>query len=229
MTHRRTTPTELADTLDCPGGSMGVLGRAIDSEPRGLVVRALRNHAELDIVHRLVHDVYVAAGYVAPQPGARLIYCPRLDLAPETTVFLALIGGRAFGTVSLTLDGPAGFHLDEEYPREAAAIRRERRSLASAWRLAVRPPEGARLGVLMKLLSAIREPVLAGSVETCLFTVVPGFELAYCRLFGARRVAASSLDRGCASAALSMFRIPTVLMRWDVERCPERWLHEAAA
>lgn len=201
----------------------------MSSEAGGLVVRPMRDPQELDTVHRLVHDVYVAAGYVDPQPGGRLVYCPRLDLAPETTVFLALSRGKAVGSASLTLDGPAGFHLDEEYPREAAAIRRERRALASAWRLALRAPEGDRLGALMKLVLAIRETLFSRRVETCLFTLAPGFEPAYRRLFGARRVAASPPDHGCASAALSMFRIPTVLMRWDLERCPDRWLREVAA
>jgi hypothetical protein len=189
-----------------------------------VVVRPMRDRRELDHVQRLVHDVYLEAGYISPQPGGRLVYCPHLDAVPETTAFVAQAGGEIVGTCSLTLDGPAGFHLDDEYPDAVGAVRREVRSLASSWRWASKAPANDRIGVYLGLLRAIQAVLRANAVETCLFTLVPQFAEVYRHLLNARPVASTA----CTSEKLSMFRCRTVLMRWDVERCPLRWISHLA-
>ena len=193
-----------------------------------VVVRPVRDRRELDHVRRLVHDVYLDAGYIAAQPGGRLVYCPHLDVASETTAFIAEAGGEIVGTCSLTLDGPAGFHLDDEYPDALRAIRREVPRLASSWRWASKAPATERIGVYLGLLRAIQAVLHANAVETCLFTLVPHFAQVYRNLLNARLVASTPPLHGCASKKLSMFRCGTVLMRWDVERCPPRWFSRLA-
>jgi hypothetical protein len=188
-----------------------------------VVVRPAHDPSELDHVRRLVHDVYLEAGYIAPQPGGRLVYCPHLDAADETTTFVAEAGGEIVGTCSLTLDGPAGFHLDDEYPDALRAVRREVRSLASSWRWASKASATERIIVYLGLLRAIQGVLQADAVETCLFTLVPQFASVYRHLLNARLVASTPPLRGCTSEKLSMFRCGTVLMRWDAARCPPRW------
>ena len=188
-----------------------------------VVVTPVRDRCELDRVYRLVHDAYLEAGYISPQPGRRLIYCPHLDLAPETTAFVAKAGGEIVGTSTVTLDGPAGLHLDDEYPDEVAAVRREVRSLASSWRLALKASAPERVYVLLGLIRANQQLLYANGVQTCLFTLVPHFEPLYRRLFNARLIASKPLGHACTSEQLLMFQCPTVLMRWDAESCPRRW------
>jgi hypothetical protein len=193
-----------------------------------VIVRPTRNRLELDHVQRLVHDVYLEAGYISPQPEGRLVYCPHLDVAPETTTFVAQADSEIVGTCSLTLDGPAGFHLDDEYPDAVHAVRREVRSLASSWRWASKAPPTDRIGVYLGLLRAIQSVLHANAVETCLFTLVPQFAQVYRHLLNARLLASTPPLRACASEKLSMFHCGTVLMRWDLERCPPRWASHVA-
>jgi hypothetical protein len=193
-----------------------------------VVIKPVRDRRQLDHVYQLVHDAYLESGYIAPQRGGRLIYCPHLDLVPETTVLMAEADGDLVGTCTLTLDGPTGFHLDDEYPGAADAIRHEARSLASSWRWASKAPAPDRTAVFLGFIRAIQQLLCANAIETCLFTLVPHFEPAYRRLLNARRVASAPLRDACASEMLSMFRCRTVLMRWDVDRCPHRWFSELA-
>jgi hypothetical protein len=188
-----------------------------------VVVRPAHDPRDLDHVRRLVHDVYLQAGYITPQPGGRLVYCPHLDAAAETTAFVAEAGGEIVGTCSLTLDGPAGFHLDDEYPDALRAVRREVRSIASSWRWASKAPATERIVVYLGLLRAIQAVLQANAVETCLFTLVPKFASVYRHLLNARLLASTPPLHSCGSGKLSMFRCGTVLMRWDAARCPPRW------
>jgi hypothetical protein len=194
------------------------------SAARRISVAPVRDRRGLDRIHRLVHDAYVRSNYISPQPRGRLIYCPHLDSIPETTVLVAEGGGAILGTSTLTLDGPAGFHCEHEYPEAVAAIRRENRPLASLWRLALEAPAGDRVATLLALIRANQRLIRARGVQTCLFALVAHFEPLYRRLLNARRVAAKPPGHGCVSAPLAMFRCETVLMRWDAERCPMRWL-----
>ena len=205
-------------------GEQWIMGRRTAER---IVVTLVRDRHKLDRIHRLVHDAYVDSGYISPQPRGRLIYCPHLDLIPETTVFVAESAGQIVGTSTLTLDGPAGFHLDDEYPDEVAAVRREVRSLACSWRFALKAPTSQRVRVFLRLIRANQQFLHAVRVQTCLFTLVAHFEPLYRRLFNAHLIASKPLGHACTSKKLSMFGCRTVLMRWDAERCPRRWLFNA--
>ena len=204
----------------------GIPGRACDPLGPGLDVRAVTGDGELDDVHRLVHDAYVRSGYIEPRPGGRLLYCSRLEAAPETTVFAVYSAGRIVGPSTVTLDGPEGFHLDGEYPREVVRVRGEGRKLAASWRLAVTAPGTSRMRILLALVRANQDLFHREGVETCLFTLVPHLGAVYRRILLARRVAFAPPGRGCESESLEMFRCSTVLMRWDRESCPTRWRGE---
>ena len=141
---------------------------------------------------------------------------------------MAEAGGEIVGTSTLTRDGPTGFHLDDEYPVEMAAIRRDGRSLASSWRWASKAAAADRVRVILALFRAVQQCLCASGVQTCLFTLVPHFEPVYRRLLNARLVASTPAHQACISEQLSMFRCRTVLMRWDVDRCPHRWFSDGA-
>ncbi|MBI1734212.1 MAG: hypothetical protein HYR51_03470 [Candidatus Rokubacteria bacterium] len=70
---------------------------------------------------RLVHDEYVARGYMAPHPsGTRIGWHQSL---PSTRVFVARHAGRVIATISLVPDSVHGMPCDALYPWELAAMR----------------------------------------------------------------------------------------------------------
>jgi hypothetical protein len=70
---------------------------------------------------RLVHDQYVARGYIRPDPSGRRI--GRHHALPSTRVFVGRADGRVVATVSLIPDSPLGLPSDEVYREELAPLR----------------------------------------------------------------------------------------------------------
>lgn len=91
--------------------------------------------AELDGAFRLVHDQYVARGYMRAQPGGRRTTLHHA--LPETRVFVARADGRVVATVSLVPDSILGMPCDALYPDEVQALRARGRRLAEVSSLAV--------------------------------------------------------------------------------------------
>jgi hypothetical protein len=121
---------ELSDSIDCrlAGGS-----------------------ADLDAAFRLVHDQYVARGYMSPHPSGR-----RLSLhhaLPTTKVFVAYRGAEPVGTLSLIQDSAIGVPMDDAYRQELATLREWNRSFAEVSALAIATEHRALgLAVLVRLV-----------------------------------------------------------------------------
>jgi hypothetical protein len=106
----------------------------------------------LEQAFRLLHDQYVAQGYMDPHPsGLRLGIHNAL---PSTRVFVARSGRRVVGTMMLIVDSPLGLPMDEIYADDLRAFRDERRELTEASGLAL-DPDCHRSGVAV-LLRIIR-------------------------------------------------------------------------
>lgn len=70
---------------------------------------------------RLVHDAYVARGYMTPHPsGTRIGWHQSL---PSTRVYVARDAGRVIATIALVPDSVHGVPCDALYPWELAAMR----------------------------------------------------------------------------------------------------------
>ena len=212
----------MATVLHLENGTVGSHARSAVGKtgPGALQIRPIRGDCELDETRRLVHDAYLASGLIGPQPGGRLIYYPHLDGIPETTILVAELNGVIVGTSTVTCDGPAGLHLDEEYPAELHRIRGEHRRLASSWRLAVRWDSRMYRSIFLHLLRANVGCMKERGVETCLATVLPRIVPLYRRMLGLRVVGPATSGQVCEADSLSMFRCQTVLMRGDLENLP---------
>jgi hypothetical protein len=180
-------------------------------------VRGISNDAELDEVYRITHDAYLERGYCKAQPDGRLIHYPHLDRIPETRILIALIDGAILGTISWTLDGPQGFHVDSDFKTECDAIRKEGRRLAASWRIATRNSCRDERHVVMALIQETLRETLEAGVETTVFTFNPRHERVYQRLLNMTTVARNDGTDGLENA-------PAVFMRMDRETVPERWL-----
>jgi hypothetical protein len=105
----------------------------------------------LEQAFRLVHDQYVARGYMSPAPsGWRLSLHNAL---PSTRVFVARSGGRVVGTLTLIPDSPLGLPMSEIYSDELAALRQSGRRIGEVSALVV-DPEYKQIGmaILMRLI-----------------------------------------------------------------------------
>ncbi|MFH1023161.1 MAG: hypothetical protein V1809_07205 [Planctomycetota bacterium] len=190
------------------------VGRGVSlSESPDVVVRPIENDDELDEVYRITHDAYVERGYCAPQSDGRLIHYPRHDGIPETTVLIAERNDRIVGTNSLTLDGPNGLPVDEDFGRDCERIRATGRRLAASWRIATRKDCREERNIAMGLIRETLRLCLLKGVETCLFTFNPRHERIYQRLLNMRTVARSEGTAGLSNA-------PAVFMRCDEETLP---------
>ena len=91
--------------------------------------------ADREAAFRLVHDQYVARGYIRPDPSGRLA---RMHHAlAGTRVFVCRIDGHVAATVSLIPDSPLALPCDELYAAELAPLRAAGRRIAEVGALAI--------------------------------------------------------------------------------------------
>ena len=110
----------------------------------------------LEQAFRLVHDQYVARGYMTAAPsGWRLSLHNAL---PSTKVFVARSGERVVGTVTLIPDSRLGLPMGEIYGDELQALRESGRRIGEVSALVV-DPEYKRMGMAI-LIRLIRMMVI---------------------------------------------------------------------
>ncbi len=103
-------------------------------DPR-LQLRIAESKEDLEACFALLHDSYVASGFMKPDPsGLRVTMWHAL---PTTTTLAAYWDGRVVGTLSLIRDGVFGFPLQSVFNLEA--VRAAGGQVAEASALAVHP------------------------------------------------------------------------------------------
>lgn len=120
-------------------------------DPR-LQLRVADNRDDLEACFRLLHDAYVASGFMKPHPsGLRVTPWHAL---PTTTTLAAYWDGRVVGTLSLIREGVFGFPLQSAF--DLSGVRSAGGQIAEASALAVHPrfrrAGGAILFPLMKFM-----------------------------------------------------------------------------
>jgi GNAT superfamily N-acetyltransferase len=117
-----------------------------------LTLKVAETQAELEACFALLHDAYVAHGFMAPQPsGLRVTLYHAL---PTTTTLCAKWDGEVVGTMSLIRDGVFGFPLQSVF--DLTRVRAQTGQIAEVSALAVHPrfrrTGGAVLFPLMKFM-----------------------------------------------------------------------------
>lgn len=188
-----------------------------------VIVRPVRSGVELEEVYRITHDAFVERNYCAPQPDGKLIHYPQLENIPETTVLVALQDGKVMGTVSLTLDGPHGLHVDTDFKATVDQVRAEGIKVGASWRIATRQALRGERQVVMALIGEVVSYAFEiFDLDTFLCTFNPRHERIYGRLLGMRTIARNEASEGLENA-------PAVLMRCDRTSVPEKWLKRTLA
>jgi len=98
-------------------------------------VRIARTVAEYQDAFRLLHVAYVYEGIESVR-GVDMRITPQ-HVLPESTVFVAYEGDLLVGTMTVTLDSPAGLPVEQDYPKAIAALRQQGASLVEFGSLAV--------------------------------------------------------------------------------------------
>jgi GNAT superfamily N-acetyltransferase len=120
-------------------------------DPR-LTLKIAETREELEACFEILHDAYVAAGFMQPHPsGLRVTVYHAL---PTTTTLCAKWDGRVVGTISMIRDGVFGFPLQSIF--DLADVRSREGQIAEISALAVHPDfrktGGAILFPLMKFM-----------------------------------------------------------------------------
>jgi hypothetical protein len=140
----------------------------------------------VDAAFRLVHDRYVARGYMEPDPsGWRLT---SYNAVPATKMFVAQRERGVQGTLTVIRDSPMGLPMDELYGEEMACLREEGRRVAEVSALAAEPDLGKEgLAIVIRL---IRQALLFSAevveLDDLCIAVNPRHVGFYRRLFGFR-------------------------------------------
>lgn len=122
-----------------------------DLDPR-LELKVADTQQELEDCFRILHDAYVASGFMKPSPsGMRITMYHAL---PTTTTLCAKYDGRVVGTMSMIREGVFGFPLQSVF--DLTAVRSKQGQIAEISALAVHPDfrktGGAILFPLMKFM-----------------------------------------------------------------------------
>ena len=85
-----------------------------DPEPdKRLELKIAETREELEACFRILHDAYVASGFMKPDPsGMRVTIYHAL---PTTTTLCAKYDGRVVGTISMIREGVFGFPLQSVF------------------------------------------------------------------------------------------------------------------
>jgi GNAT superfamily N-acetyltransferase len=133
----------------------GIYRAMIDCDPapdRRLELKVAETQQELEDCFRILHDAYVASGFMTPaESGMRLTIYHAL---PTTTTLCAKYDGRVVGTMSMIREGVFGFPLQSVF--DLGEVRAKQGQIAEISALAVHPDfrktGGAILFPLMKFM-----------------------------------------------------------------------------
>ncbi len=137
------------------GARFALYRRTVDCEPVAngrLELKIADTQAELEACFALLHNAYVASGFMRPHPSG-LRVTPYHAL-PTTTTLCAKVDGQVVGTLSIVRDGIFGFPMQSAF--DISSIRAKDGRIAEISALAIHPrwrkTGGSVLFPLMKFM-----------------------------------------------------------------------------
>ena len=119
----------LSSETECrPEQDSGSLPEESKSIDQSIVYKMAERQSELEQSYRLLHDTYVASGYLQPNPsGMRLsIY----NALPNVRTFVAKDNGEVISCTTFVPDSPLGLPMDQIYRSELNGLRLAGRRIA---------------------------------------------------------------------------------------------------
>ena len=211
----------------------GLYRRAIDFSPLTgdtLVLKIADTQAELEACFALLHDAYVASGFMRPHPSG-LRVTPYHAL-PTTTTLCAKVNGQVVGTLSIVRDGVFGFPMQSAF--DISSVRAKDGRIAEISALAVHPS-------FRKTGGSILFPLMKFMYEYCtryfdtrhlLIAVNPSHIEMYESLLFFQRLGAQAIDKydfangaPAVGATLDLKEAPAIFERAYAHKPAHRNLH----
>jgi hypothetical protein len=215
------------------GLRFGIYRRMMNVEPLNpgsLVLKIASTQAELEACFALLHDAYVASGFMRPHPSG-LRVTPYHAL-PTTTTLCAKLDGRVVGTLSIVRDGVFGFPMQTAF--DISAVRAKPGHIAEISALAIHPS-------CRKTGGSILFPLMKFMYEYCtkyfdtrhlLIAVNPNKIEMYESLLFFQRLEAQAVDRydfangaPAVGATLDLYEAPAIFKRAYGHKPGRRNLH----
>jgi hypothetical protein len=174
----------------------GLYRSFVDCDPApgpALELKIADTQDELEACFALLHDAYVASGFMQPDPsGLRVTAYHAL---PTTTTLCAKMHGRVVGTLSLIREGVFGFPMQSAF--DLAAVRAKQGRIAEVSALAIHPDYRATGGrILFPLMKFMYEYCTAYfDVRHLVIAVNPNKVELYESLLFFERLQAAPVDR----------------------------------
>ena len=188
---------------------------AVMSRP---AVRAINSLQELSEVYRLTHECYVKNEYAAPHSSGMLIHYPYFDHHSSTSILIARLHGKIVGSVSVTIDGPGGLTVDEDFKDVCDQSRVQGRQTAAVWRLVVDEEHRGQREIVIAMIREVIRLLRKHNVQDCFFAVNPRHVAVYQKMLNMEIVAEKPATHGLSNA-------PAILLRGDPFSVPGRLAH----
>ena len=154
-------------------------------ETHGATIDRACSLADLENAYRLVHDVYVEAGYIRPQlSGLRV---RMFEALPDEATFVAKVGGKIVGVVSVAVDSPElGLPSDVSFKTELDSLRAGGRKLSEMTNQAI-SEKYRKSGVATELMRCAGAHVYKAGYDETIATISPSHSAFY-RILGFREI-----------------------------------------
>jgi hypothetical protein len=184
--------------------------RALDwSQLDDVQFRLAETAEDLERAYRLVHDVYVDTGILAPQPLG--LHVRPHYLLPTTWTFVAHHRGRVVAEVSVVSDSPLGLPMETTHAAVVERLRQRGPGLVECSGL-VCAPDYREGGLIFALLGVLHAVLRRLGVPTMVMRVRPRAAPFYRDLFGCELVGEPASDD-------SLLGKPLVAIALEVARC----------
>lgn len=198
-------------------------------DPR-LVLKIAETQEELEACFQLLHDAYVQAGFMKPDPsGLRVTLYHAL---PTTTTLCAKYDGRVVGTLSLIRESAMGFPLQAIF--DLSGVREKQGQLAEVSALAVHPDFRKTGGMILFPLMRFMREYCTSYFDTrhLVIAVNPDRIEMYESLFFFERLTARTVENydfangaPAVGASVDLKAAPEIFKRYYAGKSPRKNLH----
>jgi len=211
-----------------------IFRRMVDCDPEPdtrLELRIVDSRQDLESCFRLLHDAYVASGFMKPHPSG-LRVTPYHAL-PTTTTIAAFWEGEVVGTLSMIREGVFGFPLQSVF--DLTAVRAQPGRIAEISALAVHPKFRSTGGKILFPLMKFMYDYCVQYFDTrhLVIAVNPAKIELYESLLFFRRLQAAEVDHydfangaPAVGATLDLHDVPTLFKHGYEGRPPRKDLHQ---
>lgn len=184
-----------------------------------ITIRKASSLNDLRKVYRLVDEIYFQSGISERSANGMMIHHPGQDVVPQSHIFIAEMGDKMVGTMTLSLDNQFGLIVDYGFGEIIDRYRELYPCVASIWRFAILPQYQSDTRVLKRLFGLGALCLRWYNVSVSFVTLSPEHVGFYQRILCMEEVA-----RGKdTNRQVKPEKADIVLMKLHTDKLPEKW------